>query len=80
VNSCEIEISRNSQGTLSDPCARPAHFTCSDCGSGLCELHAEECESCGQIFCDSCAFYHMEQPHGKSSVPATHLPDSKRYA
>ena len=80
MNRCEIEISRNPQGTLSDPCARAADMVCSDCGSELCELHAEECEFCAQIFCASCGFYHMEQPHGKVAVPSNRAGEKKRYA
>jgi hypothetical protein len=39
----------------------------------VCELHAESCELCDQIFCSPCFSRHLDKPHAKPSLPVTQV-------
>ena len=56
VGSCEVGEIRNSADAVGYPCSRTSSTQCSDCGSELCESHAETCGGCHAIFCPSCFF------------------------
>jgi hypothetical protein len=62
---CEIVlVDRN--GTKEYLCGSRSMGACMDCGTKVCELHAEECEFCCEIFCTSCYYYfHLDQLHKK---------------
>ena len=51
------------------PCERTAKQECADCGAAICDLHAELCTLCRRVFCGSCLFQHMKEPHAKPAVP-----------
>src|SRR5213595_3012198 len=65
MNRCEIIEVRNSADELGFPCSRTASTQCSDCGSELCESHAETCGACSSVFCPSplcrCSFHHVSR-------------------
>ena len=48
--SCEVVEMRNSADAVGYPCSKTASTQCSDCGSELCESHAETCGGCHAIF------------------------------
>src|SRR5437879_1477845 len=62
--SCEVVEMQNSADTVGYPCSRTANTQCSDCGSELCESHAESCSACRSVFCPSCFLFHKAQ-HSK---------------
>src|SRR5439155_23361825 len=64
MSRCEGVEMRNSADAIGDRCSRTASTQCSDCGSELCESHAETCGACRSIFCSPCFFFHREQ-HSK---------------
>ncbi len=45
--SCEVVEMRNSADAVGVACLKTASTQCSDCGSELCESHAETCEMYG---------------------------------
>ena len=55
-------------------CGRLGTEECSDCGTELCDLHAEECDSCKEIFCGCCIFFHMREAHTKKPVANEEIP------
>src|SRR5438132_9529108 len=61
---CEVVEIRNSADEIGFPCSRTASTQCSDCGSELCESHAETCGGCLSVFCPSCLSFHSAQ-HSK---------------
>src|SRR5881396_1987271 len=56
---CEVVEMRNSADAVGYLCSRTASTQCSDCGSELCESHAETCGGCRSIFCPSCLSLHQ---------------------
>src|SRR5438093_3653050 len=48
---CEVVEMRNSADVVGYSCSRTANTQCSDCGSELCESHAETCGMCRAVFC-----------------------------
>jgi hypothetical protein len=54
VGNCELILVTGTADAHGYPCGVGAEFTCSDCGTQVCDLHAEECEQC-QLFCCSLA-------------------------
>jgi hypothetical protein len=62
---CGIEMVRGTEGYL---CGRIGSEVCSDCGTSLCDLHADACEFCLQVFCDGCLYFHMKEPHGRKPI------------
>ncbi len=69
MSACEIILAGSVEDAAGYYCGRTAREKCSDCGSELCELHAESCDFCDQIFCSSCCFFDLQQPHPKRGVP-----------
>src|SRR5213080_1114417 len=63
-NRCEVVEMRNSADAVGYSCSKAASTQCSDCGSELCESHAETCGGCYAIFCPSCFLFHRAQ-HSK---------------
>src|SRR6059058_2673115 len=64
MSHCEVVEMRNSADAIGDLCSRTTSTQRSDCGSELCESHAETCGGCRSIFCPSCFFFHRAQ-HSK---------------
>jgi hypothetical protein len=64
---CEIVEVRNLADADGIPCSRAAGKKCSDCGSELCDSHAENCEMCHDLFCPSCMSFH-EAEHTKTAT------------
>ncbi len=68
---CEIAIVRSVEDALGYPCGAESAGECADCGTKVCDLHAESCDLCaevkasGNIFCASCYYQHMKLPHAK---------------
>ena len=61
---CEVVEIRNSADVVGYLCSRTASTQCSDCGSELCESHAETCGGCLSVFCPPCFLFHRAQ-HSK---------------
>src|SRR3989442_6707744 len=61
MSHCEVVEMRNSADAVGYLCSRTASTQCSDCGSELCEAHAETCGGCHAVFCPSCLTFHQEQ-------------------
>src|SRR5947209_19147626 len=57
--SCEVVEMRNSADEVGYSCSRTASTQCSDCGSELCESHAETCGMCPTLFCPVCLSFHQ---------------------
>ena len=53
------------------PCGRVASQYCADCGSEVCDLHAESCDLCHEIFCGPCCFFHLQERHAKPAVSSS---------
>jgi hypothetical protein len=64
---CEVVEMRNSADVVGIACLKNASTQCSDCGSELCESHAETCSGCRSIFCPSCFFFHQKTQHPKAA-------------
>lgn len=70
---CEIAIVRNVEDALGYSCGGESIGECADCGTNVCDLHAESCDLCaersaksgGNLFCASCCYQHMKLPHAK---------------
>ena len=67
---CEIVLVQGTHDADGFPCGRTASETCSDCGSELCDLHTEDCDLCGQVFCSMCLGLHQQQTESKPNKPA----------
>ena len=55
---CEIVAVTNLSDVVGDHCENVAAGQCSDCGTPICELHAETCQIYGEVFCPSCLSFH----------------------
>jgi hypothetical protein len=44
-------------------CGRLGTEVCCDCGTSLCNSHAESCESCLKVFCGCCLYFHAKESH-----------------
>jgi len=51
------------------PCGNDVVARCLDCGTHLCDAHAEHCDLCNQVFCSMCLAFHRREQHQKK--PAT---------
>ena len=71
MSRCEIVLVRNSQDPMGYPCGEDSSEECGECGTPLCNLHAESCDLCGVSLCAACFVSHMKQPHAKPAVPAS---------
>jgi len=49
VGSCEVGEIRNSADAVGYPCSRTSSTQCSECGSELCESHAETYGGCRAV-------------------------------
>jgi predicted sulfurtransferase len=74
---CGIEMARGTEGYL---CGQMGSELCSDCGTSLCDLHADACEVCLQIFCRSCLNFHMKEPHTRKQALGATVPEYRRSA
>jgi len=66
---CEVVEARHVEDSIGYVCERTAQQECDDCGAAICDLHAELCDLCRKVFCGSCLFQHMKEPHAKPAVP-----------
>ncbi len=79
MSGCELILVTSAADPDGYPCGREAEFTCSDCGTAVCDLHAEECEACRLFFCGACMSSHLDEPHAKPSTSVGEtLPQRKR--
>ena len=79
-SNCEIVLVRGVEDADGYPCQRASKTQCADCGSHVCDVHAEECDLCGEIFCASCYYSHMNEPHAKPALPQRAQPKRERSA
>lgn len=79
MSRCEIVLVRNTQDATGYPCARDSSEECGECGTPLCNLHAESCDLCRTSLCAACFLIHMRQPHAKPAVPSS-AEEAKRRA
>jgi hypothetical protein len=66
MSHCEVVEVRNSADVVGLACLRTASKRCSDCGTELCEFHAEMCGMRRAVFCPPCLSLHQEQ-HPKAA-------------
>jgi len=59
MNLCVVVEVRNSADADGFPCRRTASKECFDCGTELCDEHAEMCAKCHAIFCPACLSLHI---------------------
>ncbi|HZQ68704.1 MAG TPA: hypothetical protein VFA68_09315 [Terriglobales bacterium] len=78
MDRCEIVLSRNVGDADGDLCSRDTSAICADCGSEICDLHAEECELCGGEFCSMCMIIHAREPHAKRPAAQSEQNSAKR--
>lgn len=71
---CEIVEVVSVEDAAGYPCGNDASERCCDCGSYLCDSHANHCESCDEVFCATCLAFHNVAYHQKK--PAA---DYRRY-
>jgi hypothetical protein len=50
------------------PCGGTSITECCDCGTSLCELHADECDLCQEAYCSMCLLFHLDEPHTKPNA------------
>ena len=62
---CGVLILHGSEGYA---CGRLGSEACSDCGTTLCDPHADACELCLQVFCDCCLYFHSKEPHVMKTI------------
>src|SRR5437667_7434387 len=67
MSGCEVVEVRNSADPVGLACLKTASKECSDCGSELCEFHAETCAMCRAVFCPTCLSLHQEHPKPASA-------------
>jgi hypothetical protein len=70
---CEIIEASHVQDVRVYPCGWYAIGECSDCGTRICDEHAQGCDHCNQLFCLMCLSFHERAIRLKkagSSVPA----------
>lgn len=54
--------------TVGYSCNRTALATCLDCGTHLCDAHADNCEVCAEVFCATCLAFHNRANHQKKDA------------
>ena len=75
---CGVVEVRSLEDALGATCARSAAAQCSDCGTALCDAHAERCELCSETFCPGCVSFHRtEHPRPAQSDQFTESPRKK---
>ena len=66
---CGVVAARHVEDSIGYLCEKTAKQECADCGAAICDLHAELCALCRKVFCTSCLFQHLKEPHAKPAVP-----------
>jgi hypothetical protein len=66
---CEI-IEAHVEDTTGYPCGNEASGRCCDCGTHLCEAHAESCNLCNDLYCETCYSFHAREYHQKKPANA----------
>lgn len=62
-------------------CGRLGSESCADCGTTVCAAHSQACESCLQVYCECCLYFHLKEPHaGKRAIGTLTLPSYRRSA
>ena len=79
-DNCEVVAVRYVEDSIGYACEKTSKQECDDCGAAICDLHAEFCALCRRVFCGSCLFQHMKEPHGKPAVPILDEKIQKRRA
>ncbi len=77
---CEVMLVSGIDDANGYICGAPYMGSCEDCGAHVCELHAEECDSCGEMFCSSCYYFHLKQPKAKAPKGVRNDPKPRRLA
>jgi hypothetical protein len=67
---CEIIEVSHVQDALGYPCGTDTVGECSDCGTRICDEHAEKCGHCGELFCISCLGFHERALAAKKPASA----------
>jgi predicted sulfurtransferase len=63
---CVVILKTGQHSGSSYACGGPSAGSCRECGSDLCQLHAEECDVCHLILCGSCYDQHVGKAHSKT--------------
>jgi hypothetical protein len=78
--SCAITLQTGRHLGSSYACGAPCAESCAECGSAVCQLHAEECDRCQSILCSSCYDQHVGRAHTKTVQSARGSRKSRRLA
>jgi predicted sulfurtransferase len=76
ARNCGIQMVHDRDGYI---CGRSGSEICSDCGTALCADHAEACEFCPNVYCDSCLYFHSKESHMRKQVGQV-VPEYRRTA
>lgn len=60
---CGISEIANVGDMVGYACGKTALTICVDCGTHLCDAHAESCEVCDEVFCSTCLAFHTRANH-----------------
>lgn len=77
---CEIMLAAGRDTASSYPCGCASIAACTECGSNVCDLHAEQCDVCHGILCGSCYDLHVGKSHGKPVQPVRENRTRRRLA
>jgi hypothetical protein len=61
---CEIIEVAHTADAVGYPCGKDGLGECSDCGTRVCDEHADKCAVCVELFCLACLSFH-EAAHVK---------------
>ena len=72
---CEIVEVAHVEDATGYPCDNETSKRCFDCGSHLCDEHAENCDICEEVFCSICLAFHSK---GHQKKPALGVAERQR--
>jgi hypothetical protein len=67
-SNCEVIEVAHVEDATGYPCGSDASGRCCDCGTHLCDSHAENCSLCDDLFCETCYSFHVRAYHQKKSA------------
>jgi len=61
MKTCEVRQFRNVEDQWGEVCGRTSVGGCDECGTSVCEQHAERCRTCSVTLCSSCMELHAQE-------------------
>jgi hypothetical protein len=77
---CEIIEVAHITEALGYPCGKDELGECADCGTRVCDEHAEKCFECRELFCLACLSFHEAAQVKKPALAHSHEQPSRRRA